>query len=301
MRTVRLSLAGAALLVLSTGLSGVAMASSPEPTAGGSWPKLEPPVAYGTDDPTSQVIHAWRLEPRETPRPAVIFFHGGGLVMGSPLQDLEWARGIADEGYATFMAGYRLFDESTGTNPWPAQIEDAQRAVRWVRAHADEYGVDPDRICAMGHSSGGHLAGLVGTTEATDDADPALDGVSSRVDCVVTVSGDADLTVPYTNTYWTRVFDQLFGATFAENPDVWRSASPTYNVDEHTVPFLIIHGNRDEEVPIEMARNLADALAAAGKEYVFAEVPAGHTDVGNPEATERLMLAFLAYELHPER
>jgi dipeptidyl aminopeptidase/acylaminoacyl peptidase len=120
------------------------------------------------------------------------------------------------------------------------------------------------------------------------------------VDCVVSISGDADLMVPYENAYWTGVFDQMFGGTVEEIPEVWQAASPTHNVDADTVPFLVIHGNHDEEVPVEMARNLADALAEAGTEFVYAEVDAGHMDVGTPEATGALQEAFLSYQLHPE-
>lgn len=263
-----------------------------------SWPLLTRFLAYGEDP--KQVIHVYELEPRAEPRPAVVFFHGGGLIMGQPLQDAEMAEWIAEQGYVTFMAGYRLFGTVDGANPWPAQLDDAQRAIQWVRVHSDEYNVDPERICAMGHSSGGHLAGLVGSTETTDSPDPELAGVSSRVDCVVSVSGDADLMVPYENTMWTQVFDQMFGGTVEEVPEVWQAASPAYNVDEDTVPFLVIHGNHDEEVPVEMARNLADALAEAGRDYVFAEVDAGHLDIGEPEATGELIETFLAYQLHPE-
>ena len=280
MRTLRLSLVAMVTVVLLGGLSGAVIGQTEEPSADLPWPRLEQRFEYGTDDTFRQVIHAWRPEPRDAPRPAVVFFHGGGLVMGSPMQDADWARWVAEQGYVAFMAGYRLFEPLSAENPWPAQLDDAQRAIRWVRAHADEFNVDPGRICAIGHSSGGHLAGLVGTTEATDDTDPELAGVSSRVDCVVSVSGDADLTVPYENTYWTEVFDQMFGGTVEEVPEVWQAASPALDVDEDTVPFLIIHGDHDEEVPVEMARNLADALAAAGIEYVFAEVDAGHLDVG---------------------
>jgi acetyl esterase/lipase len=301
MHTLRLSLVGTVILALLGGLSGAVVAQSEQPGMTGLWPKLEGYIEYGKDDPVRQVIHVLRLEPREAPRPAVIFFHGGGLVLGEPLQDLDSARWVADQGYVTFMAGYRLFDKTSGRNPWPTQLQDAQRAVRWIRAHSDEFNIDPDRVCATGHSSGGHLAGLVGTSEVVEGSDPELAGIPSRVDCVVSISGDADLTVPYQNPYWTDVFEEMFGATLAEDPAAWRAASPAHNVDEETPPFLVIHGNRDEEVPIQMARNLADALAVAGREFVFAEVPAGHLDIGAPEATMALIKAFLAYQLHPER
>jgi acetyl esterase/lipase len=299
MRTLRLFLAGL-VIVLVGGLSGVAVAQSLEPEQDVNWPQLTRDLVYGDDDSSRQVIHVFEPEPRAEPRPAVVFFHGGGLIYGEPLQDRAWAQAIAEQGYVTFMAGYRLFEQFDRANPWPAQLDDAQQAVRWVRAHADEFNVDPGRVCAIGHAKGGLLAGLVGTTEATDASDPELADISSRVDCVVTVSGDADLMVPYENTMWTYMFNKMFGGTVEEVPEVWQAASPAHNVDEETVPFLIIHGNRDRDVPVEMARNLADALAEAGKEYVYAEVPADHFDVLELEAASSLQEAFLAYQLHPE-
>jgi len=263
-------------------------------------PQITMNIVYGEDDPDQQVIHVMEPAPRPTPRPAVVFFHGGGLVMGDPTWDIVEAQTMAELGYVTFMAGYRLFGESTGENPWPAQLDDAQRAIGWVRAHADAFNVDPARVCAIGFSSGGHLAGMVGTTDAADGSDPELAGISSRVDCVVSLAGDADLMVPYDNLRWTNVFNAMFGGTLKEVPDAWRAASPAHNVDEETVPFLIIHGSRDDDVPVEMSRNLADALAAAGTEYVFAEVGSGHMDLRSRQATTALVEAFLAYQLHPE-
>jgi len=264
-------------------------------------PQFTMDYVFGEDDTDQQVIHVLEPAPRVAPRPAVVFFHGGGLVMGTPLWDWDEAQDIAALGYVTFMAGYRLFGEYTGEDPWPAQLDDAQHAIQWVRAHADEFNVDPDRVCAIGFSAGGHLAAMVGTTDASDGSDPELAGTSSRVDCVVTLSGDGDLTVPYDNLRWANVFTDMFGGTVEEVPEAWQAASPAHNVDEETVPFLIIHGNRDDDVPVEMSRNLADALAAAGTEYVFAEVPTGHMDVRNPAATSALVETFLDYQLHPER
>jgi acetyl esterase/lipase len=228
-----------------------------------------------------------------------VLFHGGGLIMGQPLQDTEWAEWLTEQGYVAFMAGYRLFDPVTGANPWPAQVDDAQRAMRWVRAHADEFDVDPERICAAGHSSGGHLAGLVGTTEASGDADPELDGVSSHADCVVSISGDADFMVPDDDPEWTDVRGRLFGGTVEEVPDVWRSASPAHNVDADTPPFLVIHGTLDEMISIEVARNLVTALAEAGVDHVYEEVPTDHFDVLEHEAFFDLQESFLASQLHP--
>jgi acetyl esterase/lipase len=231
----------------------------------------------------------------------VVLFHGGGLTAGTPLQDLDWAEPLAERGFVVLMAGYRLFDPTTGENPWPAQIADARRAMRWIRTHAQEFNADPRRMGAMGHSSGGHLAGLLGTTDPLGETDPHLAGVSSRATCVVTLAGDADLLVPYEDASTTRAFEALFGGTMADRPDVWREASPVHHVDEATVPFLVIHGNRDQAVPIRMARNLAAALAAAGVEHVLAELPADHMEVGSHRTASALWETFLDRQLQPQR
>jgi acetyl esterase/lipase len=257
-------------------------------------------LAYGHDDRERQVVHVLEPEARPAPRPAVVLLHGGGPTGGTPLQDLDWAEPLAARGYVALMVGYRLFDDESGRNPWPTQLDDVQRAVRWVRAHAEALGVDPNRIGAMGHSSGGHLAGLLGTTDVRPDADPGLRGLSSRVDCVVSIAADADLLVPYPDAETTRLMSAWLGGTVDAAPDAWRAASPTHNVDSYTVPFLVLHGTHDESVPIEMSRNLVVALSDAGVDHVAAELDAGHQDIGISEAARTRWLEFLAARLHPE-
>lgn len=233
----------------------------------------------------------------------MVIFHGGGLVYGEPLQDDSWAKAVAEQGYVTFLAGYRLFGEFDGSNPWPAQLDDARRAIRWVRAHADEFNVDPERVCAIGHSAGGQLAGLLGTTEGPADPDPDLAGIPSRADCVVNISGSSDRMDPdpVPDPERTELMNELYGGSVEEIPEVWQAASPAHNVDEATAPFLIIHGNLDEMVSIEQSRNLADALAAAGVEYDFAEVATDHFDVLELDELSELIETFLAGQLHPEQ
>jgi acetyl esterase/lipase len=292
-------LVAAVVTALVCGPGAMVAAQSESPAEDSERPDLMRDIAYG-DDP-EQVVHLWELEPRAEPRPAVVFFHGGRLVMGDPMQDAyTWALPLAEQGYVTFLAGYRLFDQFAGENHWPAQLDDAQRAIRWIRANADRFNVDPDRICAVGHSSGAHLAGLLGTTESGDSSDPVLAGISSRVDCVVTVAGHHDLLVPYPGTAMDDVMGQMLGGTLEEVPEAWRAASPAHHVDGDTVPFLILHGSQDDETPVEMARNMADALGEAGKAYVYAEFPAGHFGLETSEAGAKLIEAFLAAQLHPD-
>lgn len=298
MRTLRLYLAGSVIVALLGGLGSAVAAQSEEPNQQSAAPKLTMSLEYG-DDP-KQVIHVYELQPRETPRPAVVFFSGGGYDIGDPLWVLDSARQMAEAGYVAFAAGYRLHDPSTGTNPWPAPLEDAQAAVRWIRAHAADYGIDPDRICALGHSSGGHLASLVGMTDARDTRDPDMAGISSRVTCVVSVSGDVDLTIGSPYPEQTAIYESLLGTSYEEDPAAWRAVSPAYLVDAETVPILIIHGTRDTNVDVQASRNLAAALAEADREFVYAEMDADHFDIFDQPPTLPLIETFLAYQLHPE-
>jgi acetyl esterase/lipase len=175
--------------------------------------------------------------------------------------------------------------------------------VRWVRAHADEYNLDPDRVCAVGDSSGGQLAALLAVLETRDDSDPELAGISSRVDCAVTIAGVVDLTVPFSDPEQVAWDVGIYGGTLADMPEAYVAASATQHVDPDTVPMLIVHGNRDLNVPIEQSRNLADALGEAGIEFAYAELPSRHGMDGILQypPTWELVRAFLGYQLHPER
>jgi acetyl esterase/lipase len=125
-------------------------------------------------------------------RPALLFIHGGAWKEGSRKDLAGAAITFSRQGYVCFSLGYRLIKGET--NRYPAQIDDVQRAVRWVRAHSTEYGVLPDKIGALGMSAGGHLVALLGTMDTRDNSDPALAAYSSRVQCVVDLYGPTDFT-----------------------------------------------------------------------------------------------------------
>jgi len=306
MRTIRPFLVGAVILVLLGGLTGAVVAQD-EAADEALRPPPQRGIVYGEEDPQRQIIHAYPLAPRDASRPAVVFVHGGGFVVGSPDDYASTIPFFVDRGYVTFNVGYRLFDRETGDNAWPTPLEDVQQAVRWIRAHAAEFNVDPERICAVGHSAGGQLVGLLGTTDDPTDDDPLLSGISSRVDCVVALAGDADLLVPYEpdpDPAWdfNILTEKILGAPLAERPDLWKAASPAHNVDQETVPFLVIHDGQDRYTPVQMARNLVDALTASGRDVVYAEF-ADQTHMGllTHKPAWDLIEAFLAYQLHPER
>jgi len=289
-------------------LPGLAVAQDASPTTGVppvvteaiGYPHFEQFLVYGEDDPDRQYLSVYTLEPREKPRPAVVLIHGGGFVFGAPGDMLGNARPFVDSGFVTFSVGYRLFDEAAGENQFPTALDDVQLAVRWIRAHAAEFNIDPDRIAAIGPSTGGHLAGLMGTMETRDPSAP-LQEYSSRVTCVVSISGDLDLTVPF-NTFWAPLYAKIMGGSLEEHPELHEAASPEFHVDEDTAPFMMAHGTADVDSPVQQSRNMVAVLTEAEIEYVYAEFPGkSHGGVIGQPQTWALALTFVEYQLHPER
>ena len=151
---------------------------------------------------------------------------------------------------------------------WPAQIEDCKAAIRWLKAHAHEYGYDPNRIAVMGESAGGQLVSVLGTTSGSKkfDVGENLDS-SSDVTCVVDLFGPADFTA----------FDGTFsfiGGSPKDHPDLARSASPVNYVHADEPPMLVVHGTADQLVPYLQAALLVGAMDKVGAPYYF------HTVVG---------------------
>jgi pectinesterase len=134
-------------------------------------------------------------EPGSRPRPAIVLIHGGGWTSFDKGTMRRMASFLARSGFVAVAVNYRLLQGSQ--NRWPAQLDDVQRAVRWVRANASKYNIDASRIGAFGHSAGAQLASLLGMEETRDNSDVALAGYSSRVQAVVDVSGPTDFLVAH--------------------------------------------------------------------------------------------------------
>jgi acetyl esterase/lipase len=236
-------------------------------------------VVYGSVAGEPLLLDVYRAAAAGARRPAVVLIHGGGMWTGSRQDMAEMAIALALAGYVAFSIDYRLVDAASGRNRWPSQLDDAQRAVRWVRAEADAYGVDPERVGALGWSAGGQLAALLGMRERRDDGDAALAAYASRVSCVVDLAGDVDLAA-YTEPPALDEVVALLGGTPAEVPDRYRDASPLSWVGEETAPFLVIHGAADDVVPVGQSRQLVAALRAAGVPVTYLELEgAGHHDL----------------------
>jgi dipeptidyl aminopeptidase/acylaminoacyl peptidase len=170
-----------------------------------------------------------------------------------------------------------------------AAFDDCQRAVRWVRANAAAYGVKASRIGAIGASAGGHLVSLLGVRPTRDDSDPVLANYSSRVQAVVTVFGPADLTRDFSHLKFgggsvQDLVDNFAGKGLGSRA---REASPIFHVNSRTAPILIFHGERDEVVPVEQARDFHAALKAAGCESRYIEFAGEGHSFRQPETVAR--------------
>jgi acetyl esterase/lipase len=303
----RTALGRAGTLAASLSLSshvGHARAQEATPSVPRGSIEHEVDVVYGEADGQELLLDISRPPARETPRAAVLLFHGGAWMVGTAGREsmAQPATALAEDGYVAFNVEYRLTGDPAGEHLWPAQLDDAQRAVRWVRANADRYGVDPERVGAYGHSAGGHLAALLGVRETRDTSDPELADYSSRVSCVVTIAGHLDLSIPYPGEFDRQSLVALLGGTPDEVPEAYRDASPITWVDEESAPFLVIHGGADDMNPVAHARHMVDALHEVGVEVVSVELPTGnHFSVAEWSMAGPWARTFFSVMLHPER
>lgn len=234
---------------------------------------VEENVSYGTVQGDSLLLDVIRV-PAAGVRPAIVFIHGGGWRGGDKKDFRTLAQGFAQRGYVCFVLNYRLVN---GTDHrFPAQLDDVQRAVRWIRANAVRYGVDPNRVGALGASAGGHLVALLGTVETRENEPPELRQYSSRVQCVVDMFGPTDLTSSFPSTHEVNVpelIHQLMNGTPEQKPHLYHFASPLFDVDKATVPFLIFQGALDPLVPADQSRRFVDALRKNGTAVTYVEFP----------------------------
>ena len=218
----------------------------------------------------------WRLDlalpsgDTAQPRPAIIVIHGGGWLEGdkSSFSTLENRPpgnifDFAKLGFAAATINYRLSREA----PFPAGLEDCKCAVRWLRAQAGKYHIDPDRIGVWGNSAGGHLALLLAMTADK----PELEGdgpwreQSSRVNCAVSDSGPIDLIGQYDQgTLRTVVSMWMNGPPEGDRRAEYLQASPSNYIQKDVPPLLLIYGADDNQVPIEFTDRFVTALGEAG-------------------------------------
>ena len=239
--------------------------------------RVEKNVTYATVNGTTLQFDL--AVPKEGgPFPAVVCMHGGGWRGGdrrelsSPTRGKDGKPGpsiieaIAARGYAAVSISYRF----APANKFPAQIEDAKTAVRFLRANAKKFDIDPDRVGALGYSAGGHLALLLGTADKPAEPSGAASGGAPpeqdcRVGCVVSFFGPTDLSRYAATPGIEDAFMVPFlGPACKTDPEVYKRASPLERVTKGAAPVLMIHGTADVVVPILHAELMFKRLSDAG-------------------------------------
>ncbi len=224
--------------------------------------RFKPDKIVGFKKVGSARLHLHVFEPRlsgETARPAIMFFFGGGWVGGRPAQFYPFCAYFASRGMVALSAEYRV-KRSHGVTPYEC-VKDAKSAVRWLRKHARELKIDPQRIVAAGGSAGGHLAACCGVIEGGDEKSEDL-RVSSKANALVLLN-PVLVTAPIKKAS-SELSEKLkrFSRRFAGGDP--RSISPYHHVSPDDPPTIIFHGKADRVVPFETVELFQKAMHKAG-------------------------------------
>lgn len=262
---------------------------------------VEKDIVYGTGGGKDLKLNLARPERADGLLPAIIYIHGGGWRYGDRKDYQGAIEEAARHGYVAATITYRLSDpDSSGkpTNPFPAQIEDVKCAVRWLRANAEKYRVDPNRIGATGGSAGGHLSLLVGVTGASTEfeGNGGHAGIPSRVQAVVNYFGPTDLPrLHATSPRAAGLLDNLMDGSPEKMAALYKAGSPITYVSKDDPPMLTIHGTADPIVPVEQATEFDAAMKKAGASHTLMLLDGekhGFTQKGNQTAREATFKFF---------
>jgi acetyl esterase/lipase len=253
----------------------------------------EKDIEYTNPDNQHLQLNLARPKASSEPLPCVLCIHGGGFRAGNRAGYNAQIIRLAEKGYVAVTASYRLAPKY----PFPAAIHDTKAAVRWLRANAKKYNIDPDRIGVTGGSAGGHLAQFLGVTGDVKEfeGDGGNPEQSSKVKCVVNVYGPSDFTKSYGKSVdAAEVLPLFLGGNLEKARPLHIRASPLYWVTPNASPTLDIHGTEDKYVAFEQAEWMVDKLKAAGVEAELLKLEgAGHGFKGkDAETAESALVAF---------
>jgi dipeptidyl aminopeptidase/acylaminoacyl peptidase len=250
---------------------------------------------------------------------AVVFVPGSGWhaslrYSARPLKDAvrnpaghgAFLQPLLNAGYTVFVINHRAAPRFR----YPAQAEDAQRAVRFIRHDAKRFGINPDRIGGLGYSSGAHVIAMVGVLNSRgDDADPdPVNRESARLQAVVAGATASDLLSPLSPTSAPAV-PSLLGMVVppwegktSEEYRAYQQASPVFHLTSDDAPLLLIHGDADEEVPFKQAELMIEAAKKTGAEVRLVRIPGGtHGDLQKPNGPDYLGEMVAWYDRHLRR
>ena len=277
--------------------SGKAMAQS-------SGPKVpenvlfEAGIEYASPGGVSLQLNMARPKKSDGPLPAILCIHGGGFRAGKRESYDGLCIKLASEGFVAVTMTYRLAPK----HKFPAAVEDSKAAVRWLRANATKYGIDPNRIGVTGGSAGGHLAQFLGVTADVRgfEGDGGNPEQSSKVKCVVNVYGPSDFTKSYGKSVdAAEVLPLFLGGNLQTALPAHLRSSPLYWVTPNAAPTLCIHGTEDKYVAHEQAVWIVDKLKAAGVEAdLLTLTGAGHGFKGeDAQKADKALLDYFKKQL----
>jgi alpha-L-fucosidase 2 len=249
--------------------------------------RVETNVIYGMYSGLALLMDVYH--PANSNGIGIVFVAGSGFyapleMNAAPLKDApfnaRFGKGLTDRGFTMFAVNHR----ATPRFQYPDPVQDVQRAVRFIRANAKTYGIQPDRIGAAGTSSGAHLASMAGVLDGKgdpEDGDP-INRLSAKVQAVVTLFAPFDLASTREHSDAHGVTELFVGARISPRlpptaPEFKRlaAASPMSYVTRDDPPFLMMHGDADTTVPIGQSVQMEKALKSAGVEAKFITVPGG--------------------------
>ncbi len=209
-------------------------------------------------------LDIYRSEPDGGRRPALLYLHGGGWIVGDKSnQGLPLCNHMAELGWVCANANYRLSPAAT----WPDHLVDAKAAIAWLRDHADAYGIDPDFVAIAGGSAGAHIAAMAALTADDPASKPGFETADTSIQAVATFYGVYDLTNRLGAHHPDFLAKMLGPYVIKAFPDTelerFSAASPRDHVDKVSQPWLILQGDRDTLTPVAEARDFRSALEKA--------------------------------------
>lgn len=233
------------------------------------------------------------------PLPLIVFIHGGGWQGGDKNGGgAKVGAYVASGKYAGASIGYRL----SGEAQWPSQIHDCKAAIRWLKAHAGEYGLDPDRIAVWGTSAGGHLVAMLGVSDGVEELEGKIGthlDQNAKVHCVIDFFGPSEL---LTMGDHESIIDhnapnspeaKLIGGPVQDHPDKAKNASPIEHITADDAPHLIVHGDKDPTVPYPQSVDYEKRLASAGVPATLVTVAGAGHGKGFGPTVEKVVAAYL--------
>lgn len=250
---------------------------------------FEKNIEYSNPDDQHLQLNMARPKEGAGPFPAVICIHGGGFRAGTRDGFNGLCLQLAERGYVAVTVSYRLAPKYQ----FPAAVHDVKAAVRWMRANAEKYQIDPDRIGTTGGSAGGHLAQFLGVTSGVKkfEGDGGNAEYSSSVKCVVNFYGPSDFTKSYDASVDAKDVLPLFlGGNLEQEHRRHIESSPLYWVTPDAAPTLFVHGTKDAYVAHEQAEWIVERMKAADVEATLMTIEDGDHGfrTSSPDVKEKI-------------